>query len=430
MASTNYYLDKKNSEKPTYIILSISDQGRRYRVSTGEKILPSYWNDKKQIVKRTYTGSPELNAFLKKFAEAGLGILREEKTEGRTITNQDLKTRLNKFFLPEEDKQVEDFSFWSVWEMFIQDSISKGRKPGTLRTYNTLYSRLTRFEASTHFNLTFENLDGRFKELFDYFLLEELELEHSTVQKTFKILRRYLNYAWRLGHNPHIEYQKWELEKEKTKVPIALRQSELDQLAEYDFSQSSRLEKARDLFVFQCETGMRVGDLLKLKRENITAYKGHTLLTYFAEKTGEHIEVPIDLERFPYSVKILEKYSVEGRENCFPRISQQKYRDYLKEVSKIAGLDRETTTTKNIKGKAIQERKHLHQIIATHTARRTFISLSHEAGMPISWIILYTGQKSYHMVLKYLEMHRDHKLNLALNPTPTRVGKPKMKKVI
>ena len=47
MASSNFYLDKKNAEKPTYIILSVSDQGKRYRISTGEKIEPKFWNDRK-----------------------------------------------------------------------------------------------------------------------------------------------------------------------------------------------------------------------------------------------------------------------------------------------------------------------------------------------------------------------------------------------
>lgn len=430
MASTRLYLDKKNSEIPTYIILSVSDQGRRYRVSTGEKILPKYWDDKRQKAKRNYTGSLELNALLNNFSETSINVLREVKAVGKTISNQELKTRLRAIFTPPEpEKPAEEINFWECWDFFIEDARTKGRKPGTIRTYNTLHSRLSRFEESTHFNLRFENLDGWFKNQFEAFLVKELGLEQSTVHKTFKILRRFLNFAWRLGYNDNIEYQKWVFEKAPPKRPIALRREELGHFATFDFSAHPRLEKVRDLFVFQCETGMRVGDLLKLKPGNIIPHKGHTLLAYHTEKTGEHIEAPIDLENFPFALKILEKYKDEKRGLCFPKISQQKYRDYLKEAAEIAGLDRQTAETKYLRGQSQEIKRHLYEVIATHTARRTFISLSHEAGMPVSWIILYTGQKSYQMVSKYLEMHRDHKLALALNPVPDRIGIPKMKKV-
>ena len=98
MATTNFYLDKKQAENPTYIIFSLSDQGKRYRVSTGEKILPQYWNDRKQIVKRTYTGCVELNAYLEKFSEAGLSILREAKTNEQTLSAKEFKDRLKAIF--------------------------------------------------------------------------------------------------------------------------------------------------------------------------------------------------------------------------------------------------------------------------------------------------------------------------------------------
>lgn len=429
MASTNFYLDKKTSEKPTFVFLSISDQGKRYRISTGEKIEPKFWNDRKQIAKKTYIGSLELNAFLNQFADTALNLLREAKTEKRVLNNAQLKERLKAVYAPQETVEDGSFDFWPCWKHFIEDSKNKGRAKGTIRTYNTLESRLRRFQESTGYYLTFETLDGRFQSAFHDFLVNDLSLEHSTILKTFKILKRYLNYAWRLGHLENTDYQRWETEKAIPKEPISLRLEELEQFARYDFSQKPRLEKVRDMFIFQCETGMRVGDLLKLRSANVIQYKGHTMLDFKTEKTGDHIEAPIDTERFPYSVSILDKYKSESRTLCFPSISQQKYRDYLKEAAEAAGLSRITTSTKTIKGKTQANEKPLYKVIATHTARRTFISLSHEAGMPISWIMLYTGQKSYDILVKYLEMHKDHKLRLALNPIPDNGIKTKMDKV-
>ncbi|MEL6675640.1 MAG: hypothetical protein AAFR61_25755 [Bacteroidota bacterium] len=103
--------------------------------------------------------------------------------------------------------------------------------------------------------------------------------------------------------------------------------------------------------------------------------------------------------------------------------------DYLKEAAEAAGLNRMTTSTKTTKVQIEAIEKSLYKVMASHTAKRTFISLSHEAGMPISWIMLYTGQKSYDILVKYLEMHKEHKLNLALNPMPDKGIRTKMDRV-
>jgi len=43
----------------------------------------------------------------------------------------------------------------------------------------------------------------------------------------------------------------------------------LDVIAKADFSDDKELEIQRDIFVFQCNVGCRIGDLLRLKKRDI-----------------------------------------------------------------------------------------------------------------------------------------------------------------
>ena len=65
------------------------------------------------------------------------------------------------------------------------------------------------------------------------------------------------------------------------------------------------------------------------------------------EKTSKELSIPV----LPKAFKILEKYPNEGL--VFPRISNQKYNSYLKEIADLVGIDKRLTT---------------------HMARRTFAS--------------------------------------------------------
>ena len=60
----NYYLDNRSSHTEKNIILYLRELGETLKFNTAEKINPKHWDRKKQIVKRTYTGHPELNSYL------------------------------------------------------------------------------------------------------------------------------------------------------------------------------------------------------------------------------------------------------------------------------------------------------------------------------------------------------------------------------
>ena len=64
MAKLNFYLKEPESKKETPIYMRISFGNTIFKLYSGQSLFPKYWNFKKQIVKRNYTGIFEINSLL------------------------------------------------------------------------------------------------------------------------------------------------------------------------------------------------------------------------------------------------------------------------------------------------------------------------------------------------------------------------------
>ena len=128
---------------------------------------------------------------------------------------------------------------------------------------------------------------------------------------------------------------------------VFLSTDELKLLEEHVFTQP-RLQFIKNLFVFSCYTGLPYRELMDLKQSNIVkGYDGNLWIKMKREKTSKELSIPL----LPKALGILDKYSNEGL--VFPRISNQKYNSYLKEIADLVEIDKRLTT---------------------HMARRTFAS--------------------------------------------------------
>ena len=163
---------------------------------------------------------------------------------------------------------------------------------------------------------------------------------------------------------------------------IALSKDDIDQLSGVDLSNNSRLERVRDIFLLGCYTGMRYSDFKRIKASNVS----DNLITIREVKDkSKTLQIPItDRVR-----EILEKYNME-----LPVISEQKFRDYLKEVFKIAGFTKLSTRSKKIGKRVYEEEVPMYELISTHTARRSFITIMLNSGVPDKAIMKITGHKS------------------------------------
>lgn len=105
-----------------------------------------------------------------------------------------------------------------------------------------------------------------------------------------------------------------------------------------------RLERVRDLFVFQTLTCLAYEDLSTFSMKKIREVDLEQVLAGRRGKTNIHYLVPL----LPGAIEILKRYdglpTWERRKKGDGILSNQKYNEYLKEVVKEVGIDRPVTT--------------------------------------------------------------------------------------
>lgn len=123
---------------------------------------------------------------------------------------------------------------------------------------------------------------------------------------------------------------------------FALTLLELSVLEALDL-QRKDLRQVRDIFVFQCYTGLSYIDIKRLESIHIHQDdKGELWFKMDRQKTGVSFAIPL----LNPALRILKNYTEDGSINplLFPVLSNQKMNDYLKIIQEIAGLQKNLTT--------------------------------------------------------------------------------------
>lgn len=181
--------------------------------------------------------------------------------------------------------------------------------------------------------------------------------------------------------------------KEKTTLDI----DEIYQLYEFQFN-NTRLEKARDIFVFICFTGLRYGDykkfdskfIKKCKKTGVPVYERTAAKT--KNSSGEICKIPL----CDIAIEILEKYK-----NKLPKPANPNA--ILKKALKTIGLFDDTT---NIIDKNTGLEKCKWETISVHRGRASFITNLVEVT-PLTNIMKMTGHSKLSTLQTYIDLSRD-----------------------
>lgn len=209
-----------------------------------------------------------------------------------------------------------------------------------------------------HYPQIFDDIEERFK---------PRQLTENSINTIFRRIRTVVN--WCLKHNitTNDPFATFEMPKVLDSPPFYLTLEERDKVYYADLSnETPSTQVYRDIFMFHCLIGCRVGDLEKMTRANIV----DGAVEYIAEKTKNHKPRTI---RVPFNDKakaILAKYAdLETR--LLPKINQNIYNRQIKKILKLLGIDRMVTVIDNKTREPIQ--KPICDIATSHTARKTFI---------------------------------------------------------
>lgn len=188
----------------------------------------------------------------------------------------------------------------------------------------------------------------------------------NTINDLFKKLRTFFHWCTGAGLIEKNPFDSFKVGADLYGTPVYLTLDELRTIFEADFSDSPRLARQRDVFVFQCCVGCRVGDLTNFKKSNVI----DGALQYIPHKTISKNPKTIVIPLNDTAKTIAERYASSPSEKLLPFISTQKYNEAIKEICERAGIDRTVTVLDPL---TRTERKvRICDIASSHMARRTF----------------------------------------------------------
>jgi integrase len=365
--------------------------------NTTKLINPDFWNNSQGIV-RQRAEFKDADNFQKDLENLKNGILREfNNTPDKTKINRDwLNSAIDRFYNPEKYMQ-DNTTLFGFIQHFINNSETRiNPKTGNpvcykmRREYDVTFSYLKEY-AKNYQEPDFIDIDLEFYQQFVDFLRKK-GLAINTIGKKIQTLKIFLNAASEKGINHFQKYKSRNFTAISEETDnIYLTKAELTQFYKYDFSNNPRLEKVRDLFIVGCWTGLRFSDLKQVTPSKI---KGN-FIELKQEKTGKKVIIPVH-----NTVReILNKYN-----GTLPKpITNQKYNDYLKEAAKIAGLNETFIKTTSTNGLKHEKSYSKHELISSHTARRSFCTNAYKDNIPTLAIMAISGHKTEQAFLKYIK---------------------------
>lgn len=408
MPEAKFVLKEPNSTSKTLVYMFYNFNNQRLKYSTGEKILPRYWNLAKQRAKESsqFPEYPEFNQRLKNIEAAINNCFRRLLNDNKNITPDILREELNNEL--SEDKltsKQENLLKWMEAEIEI---IKLSQKKGSIQVYNSLLKHLKEFSVKRRYKLTFDSITLEFYEQFKDYIFHDKKLLTNTFGKQIKTLKTFLNIATEKGINENFAYKSKLFKAVEEKVDhIYLTMEELDVLYKKDLSNKLSLDRVRDVFLIGCYTGLRFSDFTQLKKENLEKTKNGLVFNVITKKTGERVIVPVKT----VVKQIWDKYAGDLPE----AISNQNMNDYLKDLGELAEINK-PTIIKRTSGKEVKETiVPKYKLITTHTARRSFATNAYLSNIPAISIMKFTGHKTESSFMKYIKVSQERNAELLSN---------------
>ena len=392
--------------------MRVNFASKRIEFTTGYRIDAEKWDTDKQRVRNGCTNklkqsASEINASLLGYYTEVQEIFKKFEVEEIMPTPEQIKEAFNALHKPiEEVKQRKSTpnAFYKAFDEFVRDC---GRQndwtDSTYEKFAAVKNHLMNFRTE----LTFDFFDE--KGLNDYvtYLRDVREMRNSTIGKQLSFLKWFLRWAFKKGVHQNNAYDSYKPKLKSTqKKIIFLTWEELNKLREFEIPAAKQaLDRVRDVFLFQCFTGLRYSDVFNLRRSDIK---------------GDHIEVTtvktsdsLIIELNNHSTAILDKYKDVAFEDdkVLPIITNQKMNDYLKELAELAGIDEPVRQTYYRGNECIDEVTPKYALLGTHAGRRTFICNALALGIPPQVVMKWTGHSDYKAMKPYIDIADDIKAN-------------------
>lgn len=369
--------------KSEILLRFVAGREHIYRLHSRLFISPSRWKDGAIVIPRLGTEEQKGLRDLKVRLDGLTAFLLDAFSEAdREAVDRDwMQQQVERYHHPERREKLDFFALFD--EFRKEKDISKARD----NRYAVTVRALERFQVYRKKKVTVEGMDQEALEQFRKFLEEEYILadkkrwrtlyqameekpekrSHNTIVDYMKALSAFYHWMNKKGLTTADPFRTFEIGTAVYGTPYYITIEERDQLYRTDLSDSPALAVQRDIFVFQCLVGCRVGDLIALTKGDVV----DGVLVYVQQKTIKENARTIRVPLTETAREIVVRYADTEDDRLLPFISKQKYNEAIKRMFLAAGLTRHVSVLDPVTQKEVK--RPLNEVASSHLARRTFV---------------------------------------------------------
>ena len=369
--------------KAEILLRFVGGRDHIYRLHSGLFVSPSRWKEGAVVVPRLETDEQkELRALASRLSGL-ISFLLDEfgEADKEAVSRAWLQDRVGMYHHPEKTAGADIYALYS--EFMLAKDVGERR----MRRYRVVLEALKRFEVWRGKPVPVggvgpEMLDelrgfleneyiyaGRRRWRTLYGRMDRVPEKRSdnTIVDYMKVLRAFWRWMRAKGVTDADPFDSYEIGTEVYGTPYYITIDERERLYRTNLKRHPALAVQRDIFVFQCLVGCRVGDLVGLKKGDIV----DGVLVYVPRKTmrdgARDVRVPLTRT----ALEIVERYRDFKGDALLPFISPQKYNDAIKRCFLAARLTRPVSVLDPVSRREVK--RPLNEIASSHLARRTFI---------------------------------------------------------
>ena len=325
---------RKSGKAPIELMITVN--GERCPLSTGKQVPIDKWDKAKQQVKGKDEEAQSLNNYLKAIKAKLYQKEAELLDRGFIITAELLR---DAYF----DK-VESLKEKTLFEVFEGHNREQEKLVGNGVSKATYWISVYTVRLLKEFvqqkykreDLYLRELNLNFIQSFHTFLRIDKGMAQNSSTKHLKLLKKIVNLAVANSYmaiNPFITYK---IEREPVEIDF-LDEEELRKIINFD-TPLPRLERAKDMFLFGCFTGLSYIDIKTLAPEHFEKDNtGRIWIKKRRVKTGVLSRIPL----LPIAKLILDKY--KGGEKLLPIQDPADINKYLKDIAILCDIKKRIT---------------------------------------------------------------------------------------
>lgn len=422
MATITFFTRTKLDKLAPVYMRMTDTNGLNCMVRTPFRMVPSYWNAKKQTCTIDITDSgifsntDALNT-ANKFNELRDHILKAYFALGAPVTVTWVTETVHNYFHKDAPPKVETLRQYinrfyeeakAGTRLATVGSTKRRYAYETLRSLKGTKLSFEMFADETRRKSNFNDIDTDWYNAFLQFFYKR-GCGANYIGKHIKTLKTILRAARDEGlhTNVAIEQKSFKAISEPSES-IYLTDEEVRRMFEKDLSDSPVLARVRDIFLCGVYTAQRYSDYSRINKSMITEDNGAKYIELIQQKTGEKVIIPVR----PELDEILQRYDY-----TLPKSFEQKINEGIKTVGKECGIKELINLESRKSGLRVTNSVMKYKLIKTHTARRTGCTLMYLAGVQPIDIMKVSGHKTEKEFLKYIKVSKEQTAkNLSNHP--------------